>query len=82
MDDSRVPTKENRMSETESGKIRMPVCSASSPKVICRYTGTMKKSPAVIAYWVPNTDRPLRSWAMENISTCTSGERPARTSAF
>ena len=30
--DSRVPTAEKRISETESGKIRMPVCSASRPE--------------------------------------------------
>ncbi len=80
MRDSRVPTMENRISEIESGKIRMPVWSASSPSVICRYTGTMKNRPAVTAYWAPRTLNPLRSWRIENRLTCTSGGRPVSTS--
>ena len=58
MSESRVPTMENRMSEIDSGKMRMPVCSASRPRVICRYTGTMKNRPAVIAYCAPSDREP------------------------
>ncbi len=77
--ESRVPRIENRISEIDSGKIRMPVCSASSPRVICRYTGIMKNKPAVIAYCARSTVRPLRRRRIRNSLMSTSGGRSVAT---
>ena len=74
-----MPRIEKRINEIESGKMRMPVWSASRPRVICRYTGIMKKRPAVIAYCARSTVRPLRRRRIRNRVTSTRGGRSFAT---
>ncbi len=71
--DSRAPAAEARNIRIDTGNILMPVSRASRPSTSCRYSGTTKKTPIMIRFWLNRPTSPERSGGTLTRSRWTSG---------
>ena len=74
--DSREPAAAARNMVIEMGSILMPVCRAFRPSTSCRYSGTTKKTPMRMRFWLNSPVRPARSGGIRSRLMCTSGSAP------